>query len=349
MKPTNLTNTDNKIGVTPVVGSSASSDLNDTMPNPPKWLTAVLAHPREEGVVEVDGCDIHYFRWGDPSKPGIMMLHGFLAHARCFAFIAPYLTDHFHVVAMDLSGMGDSGWREEYNESVRVHELMQVSEQLGLFAHGKKPTIVAHSFGGRIATAAMHKHGERFAGMIICDLMIIRPSILLADAEKFKPPGNRDANRPNRVYPDFDAAKQRFVLSPPQSVETPILFDFMAYHSLKEVEGGWQWKFDPRVFNMPKATGAQVEDTKIEETWAKVGEDVVTAPGRKAIIYGQKSMLFTADSVAYMHELFQELGTEPIPLIDIPNARHHLMLDQPIAFVTALKSVLALWQCSAHD
>ncbi len=33
-----------------------------------------------------------------------------------------------------------------------------------------------------------------------------------------------------------------------------------------------------------------------------------------------------------------------IPMIGIPNAKHHLMLDEPIAFVTALRSVLALWQ-----
>jgi hypothetical protein len=28
----------------------------------------------------------------------------------------------------------------------------------------------------------------------------------------------------------------------------------------------------------------------------------------------------------------------------VPEAEHHLMLDQPIAFVTALRSVLAMWK-----
>ena len=36
--------------------------------------------------------------------------------------------------------------------------------------------------------------------------------------------------------------------TPPQKVNEAYLFDYMAYHSLKEVEGGWTWKFHPSVF-----------------------------------------------------------------------------------------------------
>lgn len=318
-----------------VSSADAMGDLHESIENPPKWLTAALSVPRDEGTVDVDACDIHYFRWGDPSKPGIIMLHGFLAHARCFAFVAPYLAADYHVVAMDMSGMGDSGWRDEYTLGQRADELVTVSESLGLFKHEHKPTIVAHSFGGKIATAAMHAHGERFSGLVICDLMIIRPSILFSNPELFKPPSKRDGSRPNKIYPDLESAKERFFLTPPQPCEEPVLVDYMGFHSLKEVDGGWQWKFDPKVFNIPK---------NAEESWGKIGEAVTTAPGRKAIIYGKKSLLFTEDSVAFMGELSEEFGTPAIPMIDIPNARHHLMLDQPIAFITALKSVLAVWR-----
>ena len=296
-----------------------------------------MAVPREEGTVEVDGCPIHFFRWGEPDKPSIIMLHGFLAHARCFAFIAPYLAADYQVVAFDMSGMGDSGWRDEYTVQTRVSELVAVAELTGLFDHEQKPTIVAHSFGGRIGIEAMYSHAEKFAGLIICDLMIIRPSVIAANAEKFKPPGNRTTDRPNKIYLDYPTASQRFVLSPPQPVEQPELLDFMAYHSLKEVEGGWQWKFDPKVFNTPKG---------VKTAWPEIGERVVQAPGRKTIIYGRDSLLFTADSVDYVNELIDKNNADNIPVIDIPFARHHLMLDQPIAFVSALKSVLALYRNS---
>ena len=315
--------------------SNALDDLTPAVSNPPQWLTTAMQAPRTEGTVEVDGCPIHYFEWGDRSKPGIIMIHGFLAHARCFAFIAPYLANDYHVVSMDMSGMGDSGWREHYAIDNRIAELVAVTQATGLFDHTVKPTIVAHSFGGRIGTATVHAHPDLFNGLIICDLMIIRPSILKANADKFGPPGKRDPNRANRIYPDYETAKSRFVLSPPQKVEHPELFDYMAYHSLKQVEGGWQWKFDPRVFTLPKNP---------EKSWSEVGEQLILAPGKKAIIYGKKSILFTDDSVDYMNELAEQHNADLIPMIDIPFARHHLMLDQPIAFVTALKSVLGFWR-----
>lgn len=313
---------------------TAIGDLNDAIPNPPAWLVEALTVPREEGFVAVDGCNLRYFRWGDKSKPGILMTHGFLAHARCFAFIAPYLAADYHVVAFDMSGMGDSAAHAEYSEALRVAELVGVAQQTGLCEAGKKPTIVAHSFGGSVGTAAVYAHPDLFAGLIICDLMIIRPSVLEQDPKKFAPPGKRDKQRPNRIYPDYAAAKQRFVLSPPQPTEQQVLFDFMAYHSVKQVASGWTWKFDPSVFSH----GIDASKKRLG-----IGERVLLAPGRKAIIYGGESLLFTPDSVSYMNELAATHGREQIPMIDIPHARHHLMLDQPIAFVAALKSVHAFW------
>ena len=66
----------------------------------------------------------------------------------------------------------------------------------------------------------------------------------------------------------------------------------------------------------------------------------MNAPGRKTIVHGAKSQLFTKDSADYI----RELGGGDIPIIAVPEARHHLMLDQPLAFVTALLSILHLWE-----
>jgi pimeloyl-ACP methyl ester carboxylesterase len=160
---------------------------------------------------------------------------------------------------------------------------------------------------------------------------VIRPEILKKHADNFRRPGSQNPDKPNRIYADYQSAKQRFVLAPPQEVEQPELLEFMAYHSLKQVEGGWSWKFSPSVY--PRVDG-------VEKRWTGVGQRIVGTPGRVAIIYGRESKLFTADSANYI----RELGGNSIPIIDIPYARHHLMLDQPIAFTTALKSVLALWR-----
>lgn len=295
----------------------------------PGWLEDALQVPREEGWVKSGECDIHYFRWGNPQNPGLLLMHGFLAHARCFGFIAPFLAQHYHVVAFDLSGMGDSGVREHYPDSVRAAEVENVARATGLFDHEAKPIVIAHSYGGHVALTAMQDRHAMFGGLIICDLMVLRPERLKAYFGSEKPL-RADPSRPNRVYPDYEAAKSRFVLSPPQPVSVPSLFDYMAYHSLKQVEGGWTWKFDTSVFQ---------SDFGRQERMLRQGEIIAETPGRKAIVYGQDSLLFDDDSADYIHEC----GGQDIPIIGIPGARHHLMLDEPIAFVSVLRTILAQW------
>lgn len=294
----------------------------------PAWFEEALAMPRREGFVDSDGCAIHYFSWGDPTNPGVLLLHGFLAHARCFAFIAPLLAQEYYLVAYDHSGMGDSGVRESYPDDIRMQELMDVATHTGLFENDQKPTIVAHSYGGSVGLVAMEQYHEHFSRLVICDLMTLRPERLAAHA-KDSDPGPRDLRRENRVYPDYEAAKARFVLSPPQTVNEPYLFDYMAFHSLKEVPGGWSWKFHPSVFE---------RSVDIHERLLRQGKRIANAPGSLIIVYGEQSVLFDDDSADYI----RECGGAHIPMIGIADARHHLMLDQPVAFSSVLKTILTM-------
>lgn len=297
----------------------------------PAWFVQAMAVPREEAFVEIDGRKVHYFRWGKRGNPPLLLTHGFLAHARCFAFIAPFLAGDYDVIAYDLAGMGDSEMIADCDGEKRAKAMIAVADALDLFSGPVKPRIIAHSFGSGVALTAMEMAGERFGGLIICDLMIMRPEKLIAH---FKggggPPGSGRSDKPNNVYADYETARGRFVLAPPQDVQTPFLLEYMAYHSMRQVEGGWSWKFDPMVFHRSENDQAK---------WMQAPQRIADLPHRLAVVYGEKSKLFDSDSAAYV----RELGGGHIPMIAVPEAEHHLMLDQPLAFVTALRSVLALW------
>lgn len=138
----------------------------------PKWFVSALNVPREEGYVEINGARAHYFRWGDRRKPKLLMTHGFLAHARCFAFIAPFFAEDYDVVAFDLAGMGDSEMRGDADPSDRGREFGEIAEALDMFADGHKPTLIAHSFGSGAALTAVTQSPDAFSGAVICDLML---------------------------------------------------------------------------------------------------------------------------------------------------------------------------------
>ncbi|MEH6662847.1 MAG: alpha/beta hydrolase [Parasphingorhabdus sp.] len=303
---------------------AASQDL-------PTWFVQAMDVPREEAFVEVDGHKVHYFRWGKRGKPPLLMTHGFLAHARCFAFIAPFLAEEYDIISYDLAGMGESEMVPDSDGDTRAAGMVAVAEALDLFSGPVKPKIIAHSFGSGVALTAMELAGERFGGLIICDLMIMRPEKLMAHFKGSKgPPGSGKSDKPNNIYPDYETARGRFILSPPQDAQAPFLLEYMAYHSMKQVEGGWSWKFDPMVFHRSVSDQAK---------WLQAPQRIVDLPHRLAIVYGENSELFNGDSAAYL----RELGGDHIPMIAIPEAEHHLMLDQPLALVTALRSILALW------
>ncbi len=144
----------------------------------PDWFVAAMDVPREEAFADVDGHKVHYFRWGKQGSPPLLLTHGFLAHARCWAFIAPFLAQEYEVIAYDLAGMGESELPEDCDGQKRAEDMIGVAEALDLFSGPVKPRLITHSFGSGVALSAMEMAGDRFGRLIICDLMVMRPEKL---------------------------------------------------------------------------------------------------------------------------------------------------------------------------
>ena len=283
----------------------------------PGWFKEAVVAPRESLRVEVEGCSIHYLRWGDPTRPGLLLVHGGAAHAHWWSFLAPQLTTEYQVAAVDLSGHGDSGRRERYPRELWADELMAVCEHAGFSA---PPVIVGHSLGGTVTMVAASRYGDRLAGVVIVDTPVRRP-----DPESEEGARGRMFRNP-KTYPDLDTAMQHFYLSPPQPCENAYILDHVARHSLHQVEKGWTWKFDPRVF--------------LRESLTPLSEYLSQTRCRVAVLRGEFSNLVPPETGEYMYELLKRNA----PIVEIPQAHHHLILDQPLAFIAALRALLADWE-----
>lgn len=293
-------------------------------PPAPDWFTEAVETPYETHSINVGGAEIAYQSWGDRSKPGLLLVHGNGAHSHWWDFIAPFFMADYHVVAPTFSGMGDSDWRETYSFNGFAEELAAVSEDAGFFEHSEKPLMVAHSFGGMVSIVASVTHGERYGGAIIVDTHIEPPG-----EERPRPP---DRTRPNRVYPDLETALARFRLAPPQPCDNHYAVDHIARYSLKDTTGedgkpGLTWKFDPFIFS------------KLSPGWDERGE--ISFETKCPIIFmrGADSILMTPKVTQYM----QTLQDPPVPVMTVPEAHHHVMLDQPLAFVSAVRGLLTSW------
>ncbi|MDA1077108.1 MAG: alpha/beta fold hydrolase, partial [Proteobacteria bacterium] len=110
----------------------------------PHWFRSALDVDSETGTVDVDGTPINYRVWGQPGKPGIVLIHGSNAHLEWWRFVAPFLADQFRIAALDSSGNGDSGWRDRYSGETFAREVWAVCKAADL---GPQPIVVGHSFG----------------------------------------------------------------------------------------------------------------------------------------------------------------------------------------------------------
>jgi pimeloyl-ACP methyl ester carboxylesterase len=301
-------------------GTSLPADGVAIRASAPDWFRWAISRPQQSRSVVVDECPIHYLLW--PAEPdtsigrGLLFVHGGGAHAHWWSFIAPYFMRQFRVAAIDLSGMGDSGRRQTYSSAIRAAEMHGVIADAGL---GERPFVIGHSFGGFMTMKFASQFGEEIGGAVIVDSPIRSPDVV---QQPLKPPNY--ANK--KVYPTFDEAVARFRLMPPQTCDNDFIVDFIARHSLAAADGGWSWKFD----------GPGLGARRFGEPFREYLQAVRC---RAALIFGEKSALVSRSTASYMSQVMGPLA----PVIEVPEAQHHVMLDQPLAFVAALRMLLENW------
>lgn len=292
----------------------------------PAWFTEAVALEPDTGRVEVEGVEVAWLAWGDPTAPPMVLVHGGAAHARWWTAIAPFLAHHHRVVAIDLSGHGRSGRRGTYRAELWAEEVLAVARA---GASEAPPVVVGHSMGGFVTIVTAATHGADLHGAIVLDAPIRRP-----DPESDEGRGGRMFRTP-KTYPDLATAMDHFHLVPPQPCENAWLVRYIAEHSLHEVEDGWTWRFDPYLF-------ARREGPATPSDYA---DALAAASCRIAIVNGERSDIVDDEVRSYMAELLagSPAAVAGVPFVEVPEARHHLLLDQPLAVVTAIRSVLANW------
>ena len=113
----------------------------------------------------------------------------------------------------------------------------------------------------------------------------------------------------------------------PDQPTLPYILAHVASTSIRAVDGGWSWKFDPAVFGRAAATPTLLRhlDCRVALFLAEHG---IVPPQTTELMYDKLGQL--------------------APVIEIPAAGHHVMLDQPIALVTGIRTLLSDWDHSCR-
>ncbi|MGH0028299.1 MAG: alpha/beta fold hydrolase [Myxococcota bacterium] len=216
---------------------------------------------------------LHYVDWGNPDKPLLLLVHGGRDHARSWDWVARALRDHFHVVAPDLRGHGDSAWAvgSGYALTDFVLDIAQLVEALD-----EDPvTIIGHSLGGAVSLMFTGTFPEKVGRLVAIEGLGPPPAVL---RETVGVPGwkrvrdwvermQKLAARKPRHYPSIDAAAARMqeanpFLSPEQARHLTI------HGVARNEDGTYSWKFDNYVhaFSPIRLTLDEVDEQRARIT-----------------------------------------------------------------------------------
>ncbi len=310
--------------IAPAHSAAAATD-------PPDWFLRAVAEQPQSATLDVDGHAIHYLRWGGDSGDGnscehgnapVLLVHGNGGHARWWSFVAPFVAARGRqVVAIDLGGMGDSADPPQPGLDVFARQVAALAQSLAdHLGGGSKVALVGHSFGGLVSAAATALRPDLFARLVVIDspFHIGR-----------RPEWRRTARNHGAVYRSEAEILSRFRLLPAQVVEPAAALDFIARHSIAPVPGGgWTWKFRIDPWESPAMPNT---------LWTTVGERIRHFPGPRAYLRGELSTLCPPEVEA----TWRDFAGPDAPLITIPHAHHHAILDQPLAVVAALETLFA--------
>jgi pimeloyl-ACP methyl ester carboxylesterase len=271
---------------------------------------------------------LHYVDWGNEDKPLLVMVHGGRDHCRNWDWAALDLRRHYHVIAPDLRGHGDSDWAVGGSYSM-IDYVLDLAQLMSAIAR-EPATLVGHSLGGGIVLQYTGTFPDTVKAVVSIEGLgpppgMIKPTPAYERMRGWIAQMQALARRKVREYASIDEALARMrEANPHLTVEQA---RHLTVHGVRRNENGtYSWKFD----NYVHATSPYMFNTRdAAEIW-----DRITCP--TMLIRGAES--WAGDWVK--DGRFKHFKNAQSVTID--NAGHWVHHDQLAEFLAVVHRFLAI-------
>ncbi len=124
-----------------------------------------MKHPTYHRV-DVVGISVFYRQAGDPTKPTLLLLHGFPSSSHMFRDLIPQLADRFHVIAPDIPGFGQSASPSRAQFAYTFDNLADVVGKFIEILSIERFALYAFDIGAPIGFRIAMKNPERVTAII---------------------------------------------------------------------------------------------------------------------------------------------------------------------------------------
>ena len=292
-----------------------TDNLKNDIKDAPKWFHESLNIIPEELLIKNDRGDLSYARWSSTKENDnlLIFIHGTGAHKKWWYPIAPQFINDTNVIAVDLPGMGDSGFREKYSIKDFGECIISIIETEQRNNNISNISIIGHSLGGQVGAYVASEKKELVNSLIMIDTFIRPPD--------WNPEEHGGGPlRKIKYYPNKNIILERFRLLPQQECLNEWFVRFIAEHSVKQTTEGWRWKFDDTMFNsLERLFGYQF-----------------TFKCPALFIHGSDSLLMSGNILINIKNMYSDI----MDFEEVLGAAHHVPLDKPLEIVDIIKNRL---------
>lgn len=270
--------------------------------------------PYADRFVKAGALRLHYLDYGTTGRRPMLCVHGGAAHAHWFDFVAAGFTADHHVMALDQRGHGDSESVDPptYAYEDYADDLDKVARQLDL----RDFVLVGHSMGGTVSLLYAATHPGRVGRLVVVD------STLQMTAERvaaLRSVGSREGSS----YATREEFLAGYRLRPVGTSAAPAIIRHLAENGGRQFpDGSWRHKFDRKVY-------ATRETTDGLPNWSRIKIPAL--------------LVKAARSQRISPQVYAEVKSRcpQVEMVEVPDADHHVTLDNPEGFVRAVKPFLA--------
>ena len=292
-----------------------TDNLNNDISNAPTWFKeSISIKPSEQSINDKDG-KISYSKWVSKNDTTnlLILIHGTGAHKKWWDPIAPQFLNETNVIAVDLPGMGDSDFRNNYSIKDFGKCIFSIIEKEKIGMNIENIYIVGHSLGGQVAAYVASENKNLVTSLIMIDTFIRPPDY---------DPSQHEGGPLRKIkhYPDKITILERFRLMPEQTCHNTWFLRYIAEYSVKETKDGWRWKFDDLMFN------------SLERLFGyKFSFNCPTL-----FIYGAESLLMSGNILPNIKNMYSDV----MDFKKVNEAAHHVPLDKPLEIIDIIKKRL---------
>ncbi len=206
---------------------------------------------------------LHYVDWGNADAPMAVLVHGRSDHCRNWDRVALDLRNHFHVIAPDLRGHGDSDWAVGGSYAM-VDHVLDLHQLINAVA-AEPVVFIGHSLGAGVVLQHAGVFSDQVRAVVAIEGLgppaaMIRETPACERMEHWVGDMRALAQRKPREYTSLEQALERMrVVNPHLSLEQARQ---LTVHGVRRNENGtYSWKFDnytrahsPYLFNLKDAT-----------------------------------------------------------------------------------------------